>query len=411
MDYKPSNNSPIVPMSSPDLTDAEREAVAAVLRTPNLSMGGEILAFEEAVRDYTGSRHAIGVSSGTAGLHICVRAAGIGAGDWVITTPFSFVASSNVMLYEQAVPVYVDVDPVTGNLDPEQLGQAAADLAAGGASARRWLPRKGASDGSRLKALLPVDVFGQPADWDAIRAVSKTHHLKVIQDSCEALGAEYKGKPVGIQGDYGVFAFYPNKQITTGEGGLVVTDDDGAAAMMRALRNQGRAPGDTWLQHTYLGYNYRLDEMSATLGRVQMQRLAELMAKRQQVADWYAERLAEIPGVQPPLVVPGTTRVSWFVYVVRFDAGIDRDAVVSALAQRGVPARPYFSPVHLHPYMVERFGYKAGDYPVTEDLGRRSLALPFSGVMSEAQVEIVCGALREALQKQHLKNKSGYSKV
>jgi len=404
MDYKPSNNSPIVPMSSPDLTDAEREAVAAVLRTPNLSMGGEILAFEEAVRDYTGSRHAIGVSSGTAGLHICVRAAGIGAGDWVITTPFSFVASSNVMLYEQAVPVYVDVDPVTGNLDPEQLGQAAADLAAGGASARRWLPRKGASDGSRLKALLPVDVFGQPADWDAIRAVSRTHHLKVIQDSCEALGAEYKGKPVGIQGDYGVFAFYPNKQITTGEGGLVVTDDDGAAAMMRALRNQGRAPGDTWLQHTYLGYNYRLDEMSATLGRVQMQRLAELMAKRQQVADWYAERLAEIPGVQPPQVVPGTTRVSWFVYVVRFDAGIDRDAVVSALAQRGVPARPYFSPVHLHPYMVERFGYKAGDYPVTEDLGRRSLALPFSGVMSEAQVEIVCGALREALQKQHLKN-------
>lgn len=404
MDYKPSNNSPIVPMSSPDLTDAEREAVAAVLRTPNLSMGGEILAFEEAVRDYTGSRHAIGVSSGTAGLHICVRAAGIGAGDWVITTPFSFVASSNVMLYEQAVPVYVDVDPVTGNLDPEQLGQAAADLAAGGASARRWLPRKGASDGSRLKALLPVDVFGQPADWDAIRAVSRTHHLKVIQDSCEALGAEYKGKPVGIQGDYGVFAFYPNKQITTGEGGLVVTDDDGAAAMMRALRNQGRAPGDTWLQHTYLGYNYRLDEMSATLGRVQMQRLAELMAKRQQVADWYAERLAEIPGVQPPQVVPGTTRVSWFVYVVRFDAGIDRDAVVSALAQRGVPARPYFSPVHLHPYMVERFGYKAGDYPVTEDLGRRSLALPFSGVMSEAQVEIVCGALREVLQKQHLKN-------
>ena len=386
-------------MSSPDLTDAEREAVASVLRTPNLSMGGEIRAFEEAVRAYTGSRHAIGVSSGTAGLHICVRAAGIQAGDWVITTPFSFVASSNVMLYEQAVPVYVDVDPITGNMDVEQLAEAAYDLAAGGASARRWLPRKGASDGMQLKALLPVDVFGQPADWDAITAVSKTNHLKVIQDSCEALGAEYKGKPAGIQGNYGVFAFYPNKQITTGEGGLVVTDDDQAAEMMRALRNQGRAPGDTWLQHTYLGYNYRLDEMSATLGKVQMKRLDVLLAKRQRVADLYAERLAEISGVQPPQLVPGTTRVSWFVYVVRFDAGIDRDAVVGALERRGVPARPYFSPVHLHPYMVERFGYRAGDYPVTEDLGRRSLALPFSGVMGEDQVEIVCLALGEALQE------------
>jgi dTDP-4-amino-4,6-dideoxygalactose transaminase len=223
--------------------------------------------------------------------------------------------------------------------------------------------------------------------------------LKVIQDSCEALGAEYKGRPVGVQGDYGVFAFYPNKQITTGEGGLIVTGDDRAAAMMRAMRNQGRAPGDTWLQHTYLGYNYRLDEMSATLGRVQMGRLDELLAKRQRVAGWYAERLAEIPGVEPPQVVASTTRVSWFVYVVRFDPRIDRDAVAQALGRLGVPARPYFLPIHLQPYMVERFAYRQGDYPVTEDLGRRSLALPFSGVMGEAQVDYVCQSLRQVMRE------------
>jgi len=399
MDFNLQPSTIRIPMSSPDLSDAEREAVAAVLRTPNLSMGGEILAFEDAVCRYTGSKHAIGVSSGTAGLHLCVRAASIGEGDLVITTPFSFVASSNVLLYERAVPVYVDVEPLTGNLDVAQVRQAAADLAQGGAAARRWLPRQGVSGSSRLKAILPVDVFGQPADMDAVTATAREHGLKVIQDSCEALGAEYKGRPVGVQGDYGVFAFYPNKQITTGEGGLIVTDDDQAAAMMQAMRNQGRAPGDTWLQHTYLGYNYRLDEMSATLGRVQMGRLDELLAKRQRVAGWYAERLAEIPGAEPPQVVANTTRVSWFVYVVRFAPGIDRDAVAQALGRLGVPARPYFLPIHLQPYTAERFGYKPGDYPVTEDLGRRSLALPFSGVMSEAQVEYVCRSLSQVIHE------------
>lgn len=385
-------------MSSPDLSDAEREAVAAVLRTPNLSMGGEILGFEAAVRAYTGSKHAIGVSSGTAGLHLCVRAAGIEAGDLVITTPFSFVASSNVLLYEQAIPVYVDIDPLTGNLDVQQLAQAALDLSQGGEAAQRWLPRKLGRQAKAFKAILPVDVFGQPADLDAILVVASQYDLKVIQDSCEALGAEYKGKPVGTQGDYGVFAFYPNKQITTGEGGLVITDDDQAASLMRALRNQGRAPGDTWLEHTHLGYNYRLNEMSAALGRVQMERLDGLLAGRQRVAEWYAERLAEIPGVQPPQVVSSTTRVSWFVYVVRFDAELDRDGIAQSLGKQGVPARPYFSPIHLQPYMVERFGYKPGDYPVTEDLGKRCLAIPFSGVMTEAQVEFVCNALRQAVR-------------
>ncbi len=388
-----------IPMSSPDLTDAEREAVASVLRTPNLSMGGEILAFENAFRHYSGSRHAIGVSSGTAGLHLCVRAAGIQEGDLVITTPFSFVASANVLLFERAIPVFVDVDPLSGNINPQLVEQAAADLTAGGRRAQRWLPRRTGQDGGKLKAILPVDVFGQPADIDPILETARSYELKVIEDSCESLGADYKGRKAGTLGDYGVFAFYPNKQITTGEGAVIITDDNTAAELMRALRNQGRAPGDTWLQHTHLGYNYRLDEMSAALGRVQLTRIEELLDKRQQVADWYAEHLVEIPGISVPQVVENTTRASWFVYVVRFSAHIDRDKVARDLAEQGVPARPYFLPIHLQPYIVERFGYCAGDFPITEDLGRRGLALPFSGVMSEAQVEYVCQALQRTITK------------
>jgi dTDP-4-amino-4,6-dideoxygalactose transaminase len=389
-------------MSSPDLTDAERRAVLDVLNTPSLSMGPQIQAFEQAMRSFAGTKHAIAVNSGTAGLHLCVRAAGIGPGDLVLTTPFSFVASSNVLLFENAIPVFVDVEARSGNLDPLQVAAAARDLATGGVQARKWLPRKGVRTkrASPLRALLPVDVFGQPADWDALFKVADEFGLKVIEDSCEALGAEYKGRKAGTLGDYGVFAFYPNKQITTGEGGVVVTDDEHAADMLRALRNQGRAPGDTWLQHTYLGYNYRLDEMSAALGAAQMLRLEELLCKREQVAAWYAERLAEIPGVQAPQVGPSTTRMSWFVYVVHIDAGIDRDALARRLEGRGIPVRPYFLPIHLQPYMVARFGYREGDFPVTEDLGRRGLAVPFSSVMTEEQVEAVCRAVREEIRRQ-----------
>jgi perosamine synthetase len=384
-------------MSAPDLTDAEREAVMAVLRTPNLSMGARIEAFEGAMRAATGSKHAIGVNSGTAGLHLCVRAAGIQSGDLVITTPFSFVASTNVLLFENAVPVFVDVDPRTGNIDPAMVAQAASDLARGSASEHGWLPRKGVKAPGRLKAILAVDVFGQPADMDALRATADAYDLALIEDSCEALGAEYKGRKAGALGDYGVFAFYPNKQITTGEGGMIVTDDDQAADMMRALRNQGRAPGDTWLQHTYLGYNYRMDEMSAALGEVQMSRLEGLLSAREKVAGWYSERLLEIAAVEAPVLAPETTRVSWFVYVIRLKPGVDRELVAARLGEKGIPVRPYFLPIHLQPYLVERFGYQPGDYPVTEDLGARGLALPFSGKMSEAQVEQVCRTLQAVL--------------
>jgi perosamine synthetase len=407
-------------MSYPDLSDADRQGVRSalskaglpeddlrsvlkILEGPNLSMGPQIAAFEKYLCDYTGAGNAIGVNSGTAGLHLCVRAAGIQAGDLVLTTPFSFVASTNVILFENAIPVFVDVDPASGNMDLSRLGEAARDLASGSRKTSNWLPRKSPNVDAvgqlNLKAILPVDVFGQPPDMDAIRDIADAYGLKVIEDSCEALGSEYKGRKAGRLGDYGVYAFYPNKQITTGEGGVIVTDDDRAAEYMRALRNQGRAPGDTWLQHTYLGYNYRLDEMSAALGVTQMQRIEELLAKREQVARWYDERIAEIPGVELYQVEPSTTRMSWFVYVVKFATGNGRDAAAQELTRQGIPVRPYFAPIHLQPYMMERFGYRRGDFPVTESLGDRSLAIPFSSVMTEGMVEQVCRSLREILQR------------
>lgn len=379
-------------MSSPDLTDADRQAVINVINTPNLSMGKYTTDFEKTFCDLTGAKHAISVNSGTAGLHLCVRAAGIGAGDLVITTPFSFVASSNALLFENAIPVFVDIDPRTGNINPELVAQAAKNI-------EKFLPRTGAENHGKLKAILPVDVFGQPADMDAINAVAKEHGLTVIEDSCEALGATYKGKQAGTLGEFGVFAFYPNKQITTGEGGVIITSDDKAANFMRALRNQGRAPGDTWLQHTHLGYNYRIDEMSAAMGASQMTRLDAILSKREQVAQWYEARLSEIPGVETPFIEPFTTRMSWFVYVIRFDKKINRDEMAKKLDARGIPVRPYFLPIHLQPYIVEKFGYKEGDYPVTEDLGRRGLAIPFSGVMTEEQVNTVCEILRDEISK------------
>ena len=384
-------------MSNPDITDAERAAVMEVLQTPNLSMGPQIDAFEASIANYIGAGHAIAVNSGTSGLHLCIRAAGIEQGDLVITTPFSFIASTNVVLFEKAIPVFVDVDTETGNIRPDLVEQAVKDIVKGGNAARKWLPRKGAEKIGKLKAILAVDVFGQPADYDALRRIARENGLILIEDSCESLGAEYKGKKTGLFGDYGVFAFYPNKQITTGEGGIIVTNNAKAANLMRALRSQGRAPGDTWLQHTYMGYNYRLDEMSAALGLVQMDRIEELLAKRQQVADWYVDRLAEIQGVNAPVLVPDTTRVSWFVYVVRFDAKLDRDKIAAKLNERGIPVRPYFLPIHLQPYMVEQFGYQTGDYPITEDLGKRGMALPFSGKMTEEQVDLVCRSLRDCL--------------
>jgi len=387
-------------MSSPDLTDADIAAVNEVLCTPHLSIGPRIATFEQHLAAYVGTHYAVGVSSGTAGLHLTVLAAGIGEGDMAITTPFSFVSSANCLLYEHAIPVFVDIDPKTLNIDPALVTQAADDLARGGNAANQWLPpalRNLKSRISNLKSILPVDAFGQPADYDAISQVAERHGLVIIEDACEAIGAEYKGRKAGTLGDAAVFAFYPNKQMTTGEGGMIVTDREDWDALFRSLRNQGRDVFDAWLNHSRLGYNYRLDEMSAALGLSQLSRIEELLAKRQRVAQTYNERLREVDGVTIPYVAPTTTRMSWFVYVIRLLPDVDRDQVMATLKERGVPSRPYFSPIHLQPFYRDRFGYREGDFPVTETISKSTLALPFYNNLGEEEIDYICTALQKAI--------------
>jgi perosamine synthetase len=386
-------------MSSPDLTEAEITAVNRVLQTQYLSIGPQIEAFERAMAAYVSARHAVAVNSGTSGLHLCIIAANIEEGDLVITTPFSFIASANCILYERGVPVFVDVDPRTGNIDPALVVEAVGDLVKGSAAARRWLPPAMQDTGlnGRLKAILPVDAFVQPADMDPIVSVAREHGLLVIEDSCEAIGAEYKGRKAGMLGGVGVFAFYPNKQMTTGEGGMIITDRDDWDALFRSLRNQGRDVFDAWLNHTRLGYNYRMTEMSAALGVAQLNRIEELLERREQVAGWYNERLVDVEGVQIPYIASTTTRMSWFVYVVRIAPEIGRDRVMTQLKEQGIPSRPYFTPIHLQPFYVQKFGYRRGDFPVTERMGDVSLALPFSSVMTEGQVDTVCKTLEAAI--------------
>ncbi|MCC6848627.1 MAG: DegT/DnrJ/EryC1/StrS family aminotransferase [Deltaproteobacteria bacterium] len=369
-------------MSEPDIGPAERAAVLAVLDGKTLALGPRLAAFEDRLAARVGARHGIAVNSGTAALHLCLLAAGVGPEDVVVTTPFSFVASANCILYTGARPLFVDVDPVTLTLDPERLERAAQTVG---------------RSGRRVKAVLPVHVFGEAADMDAILAVAERHGLAVIEDACEAIGGAYKGRPLGTLGDAGAFAFYPNKQMTTGEGGMIVTDDARWDALARSLRNQGRDVFDEWLAHTRLGYNYRLDEMSAALGLAQVERLDEILAKRGRVARWYHERLDAMEGVARPRPSAWTTRESWFVYVVRLADLATRAHVMRALAERGIPSRPYFPPIHLQPFYRADFGFREGMFPIAEAAGETCLALPFFGTMTEQQVDTVCGALREVL--------------
>ena len=366
-----------IPMSSPDITQAEIDAVNDVLNTPWLSLGPKLNEFERAFADYIGIVHATGVNSGTSGLHLAMIAAGVGPGDEVITPSFSFIASANCVLYERGKPVFVDIDPRTGNVDPACIEAAITP---------------------RTKAIIPVHAFGQPADMDPILEIAARHNLAVVEDACEALGAEYKGRKAGTFGEAAIFAFYPNKQMTTGEGGMIVTDNKDWANLFHSLRNQGRDVFDAWLNHTRLGYNYRMDEMSAALGLAQIQRIEELIAKRAQVAAWYNERIDEIPGIQKPFISETTTKMSWFVYVIRCEDGVSRNKLMEYLGQEGVASRPYFTPIHLQPYYQQAFGWKRGDLPNTEKAGDTFLALPFSSVMTEEQVDYVADKLREGVE-------------
>jgi perosamine synthetase len=367
-----------IPMSRPDITQSEIDAVNDVLSTHWLSIGPKIDAFETAFADYIGCQYGIGVNSGTSGLHLAMIAAGVSDDDEVITPSFSFIASANCVVYERGKPVFVDIDPITGNMDPVKVKEALT---------------------KRTKAIISVHAFGQPADMDPICDIAREHNLYLIEDACEAIGAEYKGRRVGTMGDAAVFAFYPNKQMTTGEGGMIVTDNAEWNDLFRSLRNQGRDTFNEWLSHSRLGYNYRLDEMSAAIGLAQINRIDELLAKRAQVAAWYSERIDEIPGLEKPTIAPTTTRMSWFVYVVHCSDGVNRNDLMAYLQDNGVPSRPYFTPIHLQPFYRRKFGYQSGDFPQTEKAGDSFLALPFSGVMTEEQVDYVCLQLKAGIEK------------
>ena len=375
-----------IPLSSPDIVEKDIEAVVEVMKTRYLSIGPKVVEFEKRMSEYAGVKYAVAVNSGTSALHLIIRGMGIEEGDVVITTPFSFIASSNCILFERAMPLFVDIEEGTLNLDSNKVEEKLESLSG--------------EELEKVKALLVVDAFGQPADWDKFKEIGKKYNLKLIEDSAEALGAEYKGKRAGSLGEVGVFAFYPNKQITTGEGGIIVTDNEELARLARSMRNQGRGEGGGWLDHEKLGYNFRMDELSAALGCSQMERIEEILEKRAKVAGMYGEKLVEVEEVQVPYIAPYVSRMSWFVYVIRLERGIDRDKVIKYLNKEGVQCKPYFTPIHLQPFYRKMFGYQEGDFPVTEDVTGRTIALPFFNNLKEEQIDYVVKKLKCGLQAQ-----------
>jgi len=372
--------SPRIPLSAPDITAAEIAAVTAVLRTPRLSLGPELTAFEAALAQYHRMPHAVAVSSGTAALHLALITLGIGEGDEVIVPSFAFIAVANAVLQVRATPVFAEIDPVTLNLDPAAVEQAITP---------------------RTRAILVVHTFGVPAEMDALQAIARRHNLLLIEDACEAIGAAFGDHPnphrAGTFGDLAVFGFYPNKQITTGEGGAVLSRDPAHAARLRSLRNQGRSTSGEWLDHAEIGYNYRISDLSCALGRVQLGRIDEILALRRAAAERYHALLSGISGLElPPLDLPRRI-ISWFVYVVRLPQAGSRDHVQAALAPRGIATGRYFAPIHLQPAWRHHPSATAACLPLTESLARRTLALPFFNRISTSQQEEVANALGAAI--------------
>lgn len=385
----------MLPLASPDIGDDDIRLVHDVLQSRYLASGPVAERFEREVADRFGARHAVAVSSGTAGLHLAVLAAGVGDDDLVITSPYSFVASANAILYERGIPVFVDIDPVTLTIDPQKAVAAIRDLAHRRHGWRSLLPRTARDARGALRAVLPVHLFGCPADMQPIVAAAREEGIAVIEDACESIGADADEVPAGRWGNAGVFGFYPNKQITTGEGGMLLTDDDAWADLFRSLRNQGRSSQSEQLLYDRLGFNYRMDEMSAALGLAQFRRFDELLLKRKSVADRYTARLTRIEGVTPlPDPPAGRTR-TWFLYAIRLAPEIDRDALMHALAARGIMTRPYFWPIHLQPLYARRFAFAEGDFPIAEAAGRSMLALPMSPSLSDDEIDLVTTAILE----------------
>ena len=367
-----------IPLARPNITQREIDAVVAVLRTPHLSLGPKVLEFEHKMAEYCNTRYAVACSSGTAALHLLIRAYGIGPGDEVITTPFSFIASANCALFERARVVFADIDPDTWNIDPAKVAEAVTD---------------------RTKAIIPVDVFGQVADLDPIIELARSRGIRVIEDSCEALGGRYKGKRAGSVADAGAFGFYPNKQLTTGEGGMMVTNDQQTADLVRSLRNQGRDAAGGWLAHQRLGYNFRISDINCALGIAQLERLDEILAQRKRVAELYLQRLEGETRIRLQRI-RDDVEMSWFVFVVRLTDDYPpeaRDKILTQLGERGIGCSNYFAPIHLQPFYVSEHGYRQGDFPVTEALAARTIALPFHHQVTADDVDRVCTELQRLL--------------
>jgi dTDP-4-amino-4,6-dideoxygalactose transaminase len=367
-----------IPLSAPDIGEAEIAAVTAVLRTPRLSLGQQLEKFESELAGYLGSAHCVAVSSGTAALHLALLVAGIGAGDEVLVPSFAFIALANAVRYVGALPVFVDIDERTLNIAPAAVEAAITP---------------------RTRAIIVVHTFGVPAAMHELLGVGRRHNLRIIEDACEALGSEYDGRKLGSFGDAGVFGFYPNKQMTTGEGGALVTNDAAMAARARSLRNQGRDDSGDWFEHQEIGYNYRISEMNCALGRVQLSRIDELLAKREAVARMYFQRLSVATNLELPVMQLAGRKISWFVYVVRLPKDSEsgaRDAVAKFLVARRIGCGRYFAPIHRQPAYRDE-PHRCMDLPLTESVATRTLALPFSSGLSGEQVDAVCAALQEAL--------------
>ncbi len=365
-----------IPLSAPYIDERDEELVLEVLRSGRLSLGPSIDRFEELFAERVGAPYAAAVSSGTAGLHLLCRLAGLAPGDEAITSPFSFVASANCAIYEGATPVFADVDAQTMNLDPAAVEAAITE---------------------RTKAVVAVDIFGYPCELEPLREICTRHGLALIQDACEALGAEYKGAPVGSQGPSAVFAFYPNKQMTTGEGGMVTTHSEEEWSLLKSLRNQGRADGGGWLEHARLGYNYRIDDIRAALGIGQLEKLDLILALRAAAAARYGELLAAVDGLEVPLADDEDHVRSWFVYVVTLARGTDRERVIAELERHGIATSRYLPSIHLQAYMRETYGFSEGLCPVSEELSQRTLALPFFAQIEAEDQERVAQALGAAI--------------
>jgi len=365
----------MIPLARPVIGDRERELVDEVLRSRQLSLGPTVTRFERMWADRIGTKHAVACSSGTAGLHCCLHALGVGPGDEVITSSFSFVASANVILYTGATPVFAEVDPLTFNMDPAAVEAAITP---------------------RTKAILIVDIFGYPADVPALVDIAHRHGLGIVEDACQSIDGDLNGRKLGTFGHPAVFGFYANKQLTTAEGGVVLTDDDDLYTLLKSLTNQGRSDDGAWLVHSRLGFNYRLSDVHAAIGVAQLERLDWMQDARARIAGRYQDRMQHVEGVTP--MYEGPERRSWFVYAPRLDADLDRDAIIGRLEADGVSAKPYLPCIHLQPYYREAHGHGPGELPITESISASTIALPFFCEMTEEQVDRVCSALERAIE-------------